>query len=625
MLKRALPGDDLPVERYFEGKRHAERMPLYSLARRRFVDAKATARDASLGAWQPLGPGNVGGRTRSFLIHPTDPNTMYAGSVGGGVWKTTDGGASWGPLTDLLPSIGIGALAMDPKNPDVLYAGTGEFYTGSTRGDQIRGAGIFKSTDAGATWTQLIGTANLSFYYTNKIVVSPNDSRRVYVATYGGLWFSGDAGVSWRRVLDRTSPNNGCQDLVIRTDQPTDYLFAACGTNATPQTVVFRNVDAAGAGAWQSVLAPSNMGRTSLALAPSNQSTVYAIAADAQSGANLRGLLAVYRSDANGDAETWQTQVSNQDPNRLNRVLLTNPQGAFSDVCSNGTASFSHQGDYDMAIAVDPINPDLVWVGGIDVFRSDDGGRNWGIAGFWQAPQPSPQWTHSDVHGFAFPPGYNGGDNQTLFVITDGGIFRTDNARADTATGERAPCSPYPTKVEWRNVNNGFAVTQFYHGAVYPGGAAYIGGAQDTGTNRGSDASGQEWRRVIGGDGGFVAIDPKDPNILFGETTRLSLVKSTNGIGFSSATRGITEASANFLFITPFEMDPSESKRMYIGGRTLWRTIDAAANWTEASSPIPTARGQHQHDRDIAFGPGSSGVRDIGGLRLSRSERVVVR
>ena len=126
LLKRALPGGDLPIERYIEGKRHAGSMPLYSLAQRRFVDApqKGTARDATFGAWRPLGPGNVGGRTRSFLIHPSDPNTMYAGSVGGGVWKTTDGGASWTPLSDFLPSIGISAMAMDPKNPDVLYAGT---------------------------------------------------------------------------------------------------------------------------------------------------------------------------------------------------------------------------------------------------------------------------------------------------------------------------------------------------------------------------------------------------------------------------------------------------------------------------------------------------------------------
>src|SRR5437763_4353554 len=193
LLKRASPGEELPVERYLAAKQHAERMPLYSLAQHRFVGVPrkgAAPRDATLGTWQPLGPGNVGGRTRSLLINPTDPNIMYAGSVGGGVWKTTDGGASWNPLTDLLASIGISAMAMDPQDPNTLYAGTGEYYANSQRGDATRGLGIFKSIDAGATWTQLATPTPTAFYYVNKIVVSPNDSRRVYAATYGGVWFS---------------------------------------------------------------------------------------------------------------------------------------------------------------------------------------------------------------------------------------------------------------------------------------------------------------------------------------------------------------------------------------------------------------------------------------------------
>ena len=268
LLKRAPAREALPIERYFTAKQHADRMPLYSLAQRRFVGApqKGAARDANLGAWQPVGPGNIGGRTRSLVIHPNDVNIMYAGSVGGGVWKTTDGGSSWTPLTDLLPSIGIGALAIDPKNPDVLYAGTGEYYTSDTRGDSIRGAGIFKSTDAGATWTRLPGTTTSNFSYVNKIVVSPNDSSRIWVANWTGIWVSFDDGATWRNDLNRFSPFNGCQDLVIRTDKTEDYLFAACGTTSSAQTAIFRNVNGAGRGSWDSVLADKDMGRTTLAL-----------------------------------------------------------------------------------------------------------------------------------------------------------------------------------------------------------------------------------------------------------------------------------------------------------------------------------------------------------------------
>jgi BNR/Asp-box repeat. len=593
LLKRTPPGEELPVERYLAAKLHAERMPLYSLAQRRFVTApgKLATRNASLGAWQALGPGNIGGRTRSLLINPADPKIMYAGSVGGGVWKTTDSGTTWNPLSDLLPSIGIGSMAMDPQDPNVLYAGTGESYTNLQRGDSIRGMGIFKSTDAGATWNQLPGTAVSPYYYVNKIVISPNDSGRIYAATGSGIFISQDAGATWRNALSRTGANNGCQDLVIRTDQPVDYLFAACGGSSFGTPAVFRNTNAAAGGQWEAVLATDHMGRTSLALAPSSQSTVYALAASTESGDNLSGLLAVYRSDANGDAGTWNTQTSNQDGNRLNTALLTNPREAFADVCTNGKATYFNQGDYDNTIAVDPVNPDVVWAGGIDLFRSDDGGRNWGIASFWQAG--APQLSHADNHGIVFAPGYNGGDNQTLFAISDGGVYRTDNARADTATGDRAACSPYPTKIKWTSINNGYAVTQFYHGAVYPGGGAYIAGAQDNGTNRGSDSTGPlNWLRLIGGDGGMSAIDPNDPNILFGEATNLSLMRSTNGgTTFSAATAGVAEPSSNFLFIAQHAMDPADSKRMYIGGKTLWRTTDGAVTWSAASSPIPSASG----------------------------------
>ena len=294
-------------------------------------------------------------------------------------------------------------------------------------------------------------------------------------------------------------------------------------------------------------------------------------------------------------------RTSNKDPNRLNTLLLTNPLGAYADVCSNGTKSMNNQGDYDISLAVDPLNPEIVWAGGIDVFRSDDGGKNWGIAAFWQIS--APKLVHADVHVLAFSPFYNGGDNQTLFAATDGGMYRTDNALAATAKGDRAGCSPYATSVAWTNINGGYAVTQFYHGAIYPGGGAYIAGAQDNGTVRGSDASGPlDWRTAMGGDGGFVAIDPKDPNVWYAETTELSLRRTANGgNSFSTAIRGITEPGANFQFIAPFVMDPSESKRLYIGGRTLWRTTDGAQNWSEASAAIPASSGRISA---IAVAPG---------------------
>lgn len=592
--KRAPDLKNLPVERYFTAMERLRRMPVYSSAGRRFKSGGR--REASLGAWQELGPGNVGGRTRALVIHPGDPNTMYAGGVAGGVWKTTDGAGSWAPLDDLLPNMAITTLAMDPRNPDALYAGTGENFNG----DGVRGAGIFKTEDAGKTWRRLAQTASSPFYYVAKIVVSPNDSSRVYAATYGGVWRSLDGGASWTRELNRTAPETGCQDLAIRGDQASDFLFAACGLNR--QATIFRNTDAGGEGRWMPVFTEPNMDRTSLALAPSNQSIVYAMAASLESGDRRDGLLAVYRSSSNGDPSSWEARVRNTSDNRLNTALLSNPREFFIDVCSGGRQAFFNQGRYDNVIAVDPLDPERIWAGGIDLFRSDDGGANWGLASYWST-RGLPQYSHADHHAIVFHPQYDGAENQILFDANDGGIHRSDNARADAALGPRAACSASNSSVIWKPLNSNYGVTQFYHGLPYPGGNLYFGGTQDNGTQLGDDAHGaNDWVRVFSGDGGYVAVDPANANTVYVETTNLSLRRSTDGgITFLAATRGITEPGANFAFIAPFAMDPNDSKRLWIGGRTLWRTADGAQNWERAGKAIDSG-----NFRAIAVAPGDS-------------------
>jgi photosystem II stability/assembly factor-like uncharacterized protein len=607
-LLRRTGGAPLPVEKLLDGKRLKDKMPARAIGTRRRAPAGigVAPRDVDLGNWQPLGPGNIGGRTRAFVIRPDDPNTMYAGSEGGGIWKTTDGGNTWNPLTDMLPSLAVATLAMDPNDPNTLYAGTGEWFTGNSRGDSIRGAGIFKSSDGGNTWTQLPKPlSGNAFDYTNKVVVSPNNSQHIYTANWVGVYYSQDGGNTWQLQLNHQGNQDGCQDLVIRSDQQTDYLYVACAAGGAQNPAIYRNTDAAGAGQWQMVFTTADMARTTLAIAPSNPSVIYAAVSGSQSGTCPTdnstpaacyndALLGVWQSTSNGDSGSWTQQVSFQDPTLLNTLLFTNPRGAFADICSGGTKSWSNQGDYDNIIAVDPTNPNVVWVGGIDLFRSDDGGHNWGIAAFWEEEGGQPQGAHADNHMIVFQPGYDGAANQTMFVSSDGGIYRTDNALAATAKGPRAACAPYTTSVAWHNVNNGYAVTQFYQGSVYPGGGSYLGGSQDNNMERGSDATGPNaWTEPNHiGDGGFSAIDPTDPNIWYILGTHMNIQKTTNGgATFSTVTKGITENSSNFLFIAPLAMDPANSKRLYTGGKTLWRTTDGAANWSAASSAIPSNAG----------------------------------
>jgi photosystem II stability/assembly factor-like uncharacterized protein len=583
---------DVPVERYLTALRQMETMPQYSTAKRAVLPSRATlagkgisyaTEASSLGAWTDLGPGNIGGRTRTLLIHPDDARTMYAAGVAGGVWKTTNGGASWVPLGDFLANIAVNTLAMSPKNPNVLYAGTGEGYF---NGDAIRGGGIFKTVDGGATWTQLAATTGSDFYYVNKIVVSAQRPSRVYAATRTGIWRSLDSGATWTRVLDPQA-FGGCLDLAIRTDRTADIVFASCGTFV--QATVYRNTTAHAGGTWTPVLRDEGMGRTTLAIAPSNQNIIYALAATNVAGTYTDGLHGVFRS-ANGGS-TWTAQVRNTSSRKLDTVLLSNPIIAYFEECFGAEGAFFNQGWYDNALAVDPKDPNRVWAGGVDLFRSDDAGKSWGLASYWWAQLDDgsylPSYAHADQHVIVFHPRYNGTSNKTMLVGNDGGVYKTRDARAATTKSTAGVCDPFAGKFTWEDLNNGYGVTQFYYGLPYPDGATYFGGTQDNGTIRGSDAAGKQgWVEIFGGDGGFVAIDPTDTDTLYASTPGLALRKSTDGgQSFSLKVDGI-EDPGSFLFVTPFVMDPSNPERLWIGGSKLWRTNDAAESWSAASRVV---------------------------------------
>lgn len=671
-LKKRLPKGEkvLPVERYFEAKEKIKRMKRFSTRGNRNLppaqdteellgdgggddpefpngtggggagDGSASTSGA-LGTWQSIGPGNVGGRTRALVIDPVDPNTMYSAGVAGGVWKTTNAGSSWAPLNDFLANIAVTVLAMDPNDHNTLYAGTGE---GFFNADGVRGAGIFKTNDGGAHWTRLPSTAsNTNFFFIADIVVSPANGQHVYAATRTGVWRSLDGGANWTQVIVSNAANgaNGAMDLVMRTDQATDYIYAAVGTFA--RSHIFRNTDAGGSGTWVDVFSDPVGGRTSLAIAPSNQNTIYAMVACFSCGAGTNpnfptanytdGLLGVFRSQSAGDAGSWTTQVRNNSANLQDTLLLSNPVNGALTQCGLGTSQFLNQGWYDNVLAVDPTDENKVWAGGIDVFRSDNGGVNWAVASYWwfqgNGTPPNngdPQLVHADNHVLVFHPQYNGSTNQTLLVGDDGGIYKTDNAKTgnvgyvngiNPSGGTITPASPIcgneftpggfftvPSPVIWGPLNNNYAVTQFYHGLPYPNGQTYFGGAQDNGTNRGTDAAGPNaWARINGGDGGYVAVNPTNTNTIFFETTGLSLRRSTNG-GASSASVISGIAGDAFPFITVFRMDPNVPTRLWIGGQFMWRSDNNATNWTRTSNQGQTAGSITA----MAIAPGNSNV-----------------
>lgn len=593
-MKRMAPEGLDPQKLYDEARQRMSRMRRYATigdrvlapARSR-LSADATSREIT--AWQFLGPGNIGGRTRALLVDPANADLIYAGGVSGGIWKTTNGGGLWTPIADSFANLAVNSMAMHPRDSNTLYAGTGEgYFREEVRGTALplRGNGIFRTRNGGESWEHLTSTANANFHWVNDLAVSRHDPRRVYAATRTGVWRSNDEGATWKLVLG-VRVKGGCLDLEMRRDTSGDYLFASCGI--FDQATVFRQMNAETDTEWTIVLNESGMSRTSLAIAPSNPSVIYALAASNDPGPGGRfeqGLQAVFRSERNGDPGSWTAVNRNDDPVKLDTLLLTNPLSGAPG-CSGSFGSYVGMGWHCNVISVDPKNPDIVWAAGVDLFRSDDGGRTWGLASYWWAPTSTPSFAHADQHAIVFHPSYDGDGNQIVFVANDGGVYRTNNARDELAYGAENVCNADATKVSWTSLNHNFGATQFYHGTPFPDGSRWVGGAQDNGTVLGSVENGIDgWEMIWGGDGGYVAVDPTNPNVIYAESQGARIVKSSDGgqtWGF--ALNGLPPQ--DFLFITPFLIDPNQNTRLWTGNQQMWRTDNGASFWAPASTRLP--------------------------------------
>ncbi len=561
-------------------------MPRLDIARGVALDAASTDADVAreVSSWTALGPGNIGGRTRALLIDPRVPSTMYAAGVAGGIWKTANGGQSWTPLDDAMASLAVTTMAFQRQGapevqPSVIYAGTGE---GFFNFDSVRGAGIFRSLDEGVTWAQLPETANSDFHYVNKIVASPNDPNVIYAATRTGVYRLEADGSVELLIGNGTAPPGiaqaddtvaGFTDIEVRNDVTPDVLIAWSGIFLNDG--LYRSLD--GGDTWDRVLSPDDAGRADLAIAPSDPSIMYALVADAIGDQRL---LNVYRSEDGG--ASWTPRVAGSfDRREPNWLLLTNPLAANFSVCNAQSDFLLHQGWYDNIIAVAPHDPNVVYAGGIDLFRSDDGGATWGGIGFWWVGRQDSAYLHADQHTIVFHPDFDGGANQTMFVGNDGGVFRTDAALdGETADQPSELCTPASSGVSWTSLNNGYEVTQFYHGrplaGVLPG---YAGGTQDNGTLYSRDEFGTNgWTELFGGDGGYVGFDVD--GTLFLETTGKSLRRGRDNDIFRNIVDGpgqITESGQEFLFIAPFRQDPSDADTIWYGGRIPWRTQNAVS------------------------------------------------
>ncbi|MDX1417972.1 MAG: hypothetical protein R3293_27470, partial [Candidatus Promineifilaceae bacterium] len=485
-------------------------------------------------AWTWLGPGNIGGRVRALIIHPDSPNQMWAGSVAGGIWKTTDGGASWQPEDDFMANLAVSTLVMDPTNSNTIYAGTGEGFYNS---DAIRGAGIFKTTDGGATWEQLPSTATEDFYYVNRLAVSA-DGSTLLAATRTGIFRSTDGGASWNQRISA---------IVLDIDfHPADSTKAVAGGTIGGATWFSND----GGITWFSaVYSPplTGSGRIELAYAPSQPDIVYA-------------------SVNNSGGQVWKSSDGGQ---------------SYTPVHS-GSFYLGSQGWYDNIIWVDPTDPNTFIVGGIDLWRSTNGGATLGKISEWSS---APFSAHADHHVIVAHPEFDGIDNKTVFFGNDGGVYKAQNVYTVAGTSG------------WQELNNNLGITQFYGARGNAHSGVIVGGTQDNGTLRYTGDS-ESWDEMFGGDGGWSAADPGDPNYFYGEYVYLQIHRSTNGGATSQYIHnGISDAGSCANFIAPFILDPNDANTLLAGGCHLWRSSNVKApvpTWTDIKPTIPGGRWEQE-------------------------------
>jgi photosystem II stability/assembly factor-like uncharacterized protein len=501
------------------------------------------------GGWSSIGPGNAGGRIRSIIIHPTIPATIWVGSLGGGVWKTTNGGTSWSTTTDfMMANLVVACMAIDPTNPDVLYAGTGEVVA-SVFGDTLQGNGVFKTTNGGSTWTQLASTANNpDFYWVNRLAISPTNNQILLAATAKGIFQSTNGGETWTRRLTsccvkdvRFHPSDGTK--CIASDSLGRAFYSING----------------GVNWYDANGFPQGAGRIELAYAKSNPAIVYA-QAQAQ----------IFRSTDGG--QTYAVR---------------------SPLIREGGGSWAN------ALWVDPTNPNILVAGGVNLWRSTDGGTTvTQISDRARHPlaPPTPRGTfrdsvHADQHVIVNHPNYNG-TSAIVYFGNDGGIYRTDNVLTVTE------------RTGWVPLNHNLGITQFYGAAGNPSTGVIIGGTQDNGTLRYCPQGGSNdcpqggsngWTMPRGADGGFCAADPTNSNYFYGESQYLGIYRSTDGGNTADYIyHGISDAGnrERVNFIAPFVLDPNNPNTLLAGARSLWRSTNAKGRtptWTQISpTPAPT-------------------------------------
>lgn len=472
----------------------------------------------------PIGGGN--GRINAVRVHPSNSNILFACTPASGLWKSTDGGATWAAISDGISALGCTDVAFDPTNPNTMYLATGD-------GDaaDVFTLGIYKSTDGGTSWTPTSLVFNLSANMTlSKILINPTNSNTIIVGGRAGIYRSTDAGLTWTQTM-----TGGIRDLEFKTDNPTIIFAGGYGTNVG----FWRSAD--GGGTWTKItsIPSTSVQRVAVGVTQANANYVYALVAnDGAVSTTAYGLKGVYLSTDAGLTFTLKSGT-------------TNTLGWYT----GGTGDKDGQGWYDLSIAVSPTDINTLYTGGVNIWKSTNAGVSWTKNTAWDASHTATNYVHADVHDLTYA-------GATLFAGCDGGIFKTSNDGSS-----------------WSDISSNISNAQMY-GLGLSGTTAntIISGHQDNGTNL--TTNGTSWSEINGGDGMLCFIDRTNNANMFSSIYNGNLYRSTNsGSSFASI-----YAVPGGGWVTPWLQDPVTATTLYAGGTNVVKSTNSGTAWTAISS-----------------------------------------
>jgi photosystem II stability/assembly factor-like uncharacterized protein len=485
--------------------------------------------------WVPVGPANIGGRMTCAVSDPTDPDRLWAGAAGGGIWHSPDGGASWSPLWHDQATLNIGSLAIDPQEPKTIYCGTGE---ANLSADSHPGVGLFRSADGGLGWELVAGIDTGLPRRIGAVAVDPRDGAHLVLGGVShrtgepsGLYISSDGATTWTRVPLVDGRPYWCHDVRFVPGRP-GVLLATISAKGT-QNGIWRSRD--DGASWEQLTdglpSPDHIGRTSLATAGGDPDVLYAQVDDGEGA-----VLGIFRS-ANGGT-------------------------SWADI-SQDHFTGERQMSYNNAIVVHAEEPDWVLCGGVDLHLTTDAGHTWRQVTRWDSDRGKPDYAHADHHALMMPAGRPG----RVYDLNDGGVDISDDGG-----------------LTWRNASNGLATNMFYDLAVaQTDGRVIAGGAQDNGTLATVKGTADSYFELTGGDGGWVLIDPSDALHLFTTWQGMNMYRFRRTDRWKDVSPPEQEYGMWMVFTA---IDPHHLTTVFTGSRRMWRTTDDGDTWEAVSGSL---------------------------------------